>query len=227
MSTCQENSHAGQPGFFDNKHSVEQLLYVGWFYIMGTQSSMRISLSKISNFIFKMYSYVSEANNGGLEIYPLMDGFFATHKDKTTFFKFVDRFFSMIFLNFTSENRNEHKFMIRGGVAYGPVVVGKAMEHPYYFKDALLIGSPVVQAYAGERQASPFGVYLDESIRTFPSAKESIPSVYYQWKDYNLPQDISTNKYKKIEKYLNWCRDKSKLILYPEDRIDEHLKLAK
>lgn len=227
MSAYQEELSVGQPGFFDIKHCVEELLYVGWFDIMGTQSSMRISLSKISNFIFKMYSYAYEANKNNLEIYPLMDGFFVTHKEKNVFLNFVDNFFSNLFLNFVSEKRNEHKFMIRGGVAYGPVFVGRAMSANYHFKDSLLIGSPVVQAYAGEKHASPFGVYLDESVRTFPSVMESIPSVYYQWADNDLPQEIADNKYEKIEEYLKWCREKSKLILYPEDRIDEHLKLAK
>lgn len=216
----------GQPGYFDDRHCKEELLYVGWFDIMGTQSSMRISLPKISNFIFKMYSYVNESNKKGLAVYPLMDGFFMTHKDKKVFLDFVDNFFSKLFQNFSDEVRNDHKFMVRGGIAYGPVVIGSKIEENYHFKDALIIGTPVVQAYAGERAAPPFGVYLDESVRTFPSSAEAIHSVYYLWKDKMARVMDKKAKYNKVKEYLKWCRSKSKFILYPEDRIEEHRKLA-
>lgn len=218
--------HPGQPGYFDINHYAEEYLYVGWFDIMGTQNNMRISLPKISNFIFKMYSYVKDCNRYGLNIYPLMDGFYATHSDKTEFFKFVNYFFSKVFSDFARESKNKHKFMIRGAVAYGPVVIGKNMEQSYHFKDDLIIGIPVTQAYRGESLAPPFGIYLDESVRAFPSPQMAIPRVFYKWQDMNNRDNNVTDKYEIISQHLDWCKTVSKHILYSEDRIEEHRKLA-
>lgn len=209
-------------GYFDSRDLPDpQLMYVGWFDIMGTQSIMRISQKKMANFIFKMYSFTNHINGYGIHIYPLMDGFFAVHNNRTEFLSFVSRFFISVYNSFKAESRNEHRFMIRGGIAYGPIVIGKDIVQQYSFKDDIIVGSPVIQAYRGESLAPPFGIYVDESARSLPPGEDAIPSVYFNW----CKKDRAIRT--KLEEYLNWCLLNSTCLQYPEDSIKRHILLAK
>ncbi len=51
--------------------------YVAWVDVMGIQSSMSRSIDISANFIFKLHIAALNAKTAKLNIYPVMDGFYA------------------------------------------------------------------------------------------------------------------------------------------------------
>ncbi|MNS15179.1 hypothetical protein D3C72_468100 [compost metagenome] len=76
----------------------------------------------------------------------------------------------------------KHKFMVRGGIAFGPVYSKvelqacfsrKFLSKHQLFLDQVLFGPPIIQAYLSESAAVPFGIAVHESARAFAGPGET------------------------------------------------------
>src|SRR5438309_875923 len=83
--------------------------------------------------------------------------------------------------NVTEENR--FRFIVRGGLAFGPAIHGadvpaaasSVVAGPRQYRDSILLGMPMVQAHLAEADAPPFGVFVHESARAFaPRGEEPL-----------------------------------------------------
>jgi hypothetical protein len=55
----------------------------------------------------------------------MIDGIYCLATDKFRTFAFIERVFASLANVLIEESKNQHRFMVRGAVAYGPVVRGE------------------------------------------------------------------------------------------------------
>lgn len=215
--------------------------YVCWLDIMGTKTKMENSVKTCSIFIFKLHAAVLEAIEKGCSIktYPVMDGVYFTSKHKEDMEKALAYIFSTLGKVFLSENNFEHQFLVKASVAYGPIIHGSDINNDINdqlannetYKQSLLLGLPMIQAYGGESKAPPFGVFIHESARAFYPEGEA-PFMFKWWKwfctsapGWNKEQTVALGE--KIENYFKNCRSQSVFLDYPLERINAHCEIAK
>ena len=200
--------------------------YVCWIDIMGTKNTMKQSLARASNFILKFHSKVIQAQQGNIISYPLMDGVFITCKNLETLKQTINSIFTEIATMFTQETNFDHKFLIRGALAKGEIIDGceinnnicKNINELQNYRDALLLGMPMIQAIEAEHYAPPFGIYIHESAREF----KNLQGRYYQWSVNNIQLQGKLKKH--IDNYFKKCStqyhhlemEKEKIKLYQE-----------
>lgn len=221
--------------FFDEsrlgKPSYE---YVAWVDVMGTQSSLSRSVSAAANFIAKLHTAALSAPQRTLRLYPVMDGFYAACLDQSETLEFLRSVFVQTADEFNATPRYQHRFMIRGGLAFGPVYHGNSisasaspiLNNHQPHRDSLLIGMPVIQANRAETEAPPFGLFVHESARAFaPTNQSGLP--YRWWKWVQTRNEATWNTLRdELPSYLQWCKKHSMLMGYPLDRIDAHEHMA-
>lgn len=208
--------------------------YVAWVDIMGTQISMSKSIKITANFIFKLHLAALSANKSkGLNLYPVMDGFYATSALQSEMLEFLRTVFRSVADEFIATDDQYHRFAIRGGLAYGPVIHGnnvhecsKDLKTNASYTDAILLGLPMVQAYLSEHDAPPFGVFVHESARTFaPSGTDPMHWIWLKWKDKNSSSTWCELKAALIA-YLDWSEKRAEAIGYHADRIKKHREMV-
>lgn len=208
--------------------------YVAWVDVMGTQASMSRSLKVTANFIFKLHTAALQAPRENVRIYPVMDGFYASSADQIQILTFLRSVFVELADEFNAMANNQHRFVIRGAIAYGPVVHGIAVPpaasqtlgaNPNY-RDQVLLGMPMVQAHLGEASAPPFGLFVHESARAFsPVGVEPFHHFWWQWVNAGN-QAIWNALMTNLDLYFDWCRQRSSRLGYSPDRIAVHREMA-
>jgi len=118
-------THDGQamPLFFNAAHlppPTEE--YVAWVDVMGTQASMSTSLRTTANFMFKLHIAAFQAPRQHVRIYPVMDGFYAAAPGKADMLNFLRGVFSALGHEFNVTEENRFRFIVRGGLAFGPSI---------------------------------------------------------------------------------------------------------
>lgn len=214
--------------------------YVCWLDIMGTKTKMENSVKTCAIFIFKLHTAVLEAIEKGCDIqtYPVMDGVYFTSKKRVDMENALWYIFSSLGRLFIEENNFDHQFLVKASVAYGPIIhgsdIGNEINRQFanneIYKQSLLLGLPMIQAYSGESKAPPFGVFVHESARAFHPEDET-PFKHKWWKWFRVPNTgwtkAQTTKLKeKIDKYFKNCEAQSVFLDYPENRIQAHLQVA-
>ncbi len=211
--------------------------YVAWVDVMGVQSAMSRSLNITANFVFKLHTAALQAPHEDLHLYPVMDGLYVASSNQVAMLNFLRSVFVAIAETFVNETENLHRFVVRGALAFGPVVHGTdvppaaaaAFGSPAGsdYKRAILLGMPMVQAHLAEKSAPPFGLFVHESARTFaPDGDVPLHHVWWKW--------INPSNYAvwnllpaALEVYFKWCHARSSSILYDANRIAVHEELAK
>ena len=208
--------------------------YVAWLDVMGVQSIMSRSLPISANFILKFHLAALSARQTGVELFPVMDGLYAVAAEQEPLKVFLRRLYHCLAQSFSSTAEDKHVFVVRGGLAYGPIVKGAdvppeaapglASESAY--ARTLLLGMPVIQAHVGEAQAPPFGVFVGESARAFaPAGAKPFNEVWWRWFE---PSDRAVAKKlrKRLSQYYAWCESNSRSLLYDSARIEAHRSTA-
>lgn len=102
--------------------------YMIWIDVMGSDNAMRRSLAMSANFVMKLHAAALNAlrfAGPDFILYPMIDGIYCLATDKFRTFAFIERVFASLANVFIGESKNQHRFMVRGAVAYGPVVRGE------------------------------------------------------------------------------------------------------
>lgn len=221
--------------FFDSSHlPTPTNEYVAWVDVMGTQSTMSRSINASANFIAKLHIACLQAPRTTLAIYPVMDGIYVAGKDQQEMLEFLRSIFTQISDEFCQTTKDQHKFMVRGGLSYGPTFHGKnfgqnastVLTENQAHRDALLLGMAVIQAYLSESLAPPFGLFVHESARAFsPQGQLPIPHSYWKWVNSNN-QPAWTAIKAQLPAYLKWCSDNSQPLGYPSEAIKKHTEMV-
>lgn len=207
--------------------------YVCWIDLMGTKSIMGHSLEKAANYICRLHVAIIEAVDASMQLYPMIDGMYVTTPSKQSMLNFLRKVFRRLAIEFIAAKEQQHRFLPKAAISYGPVVhgkditerVNKVLHEDKRIRDSLLFGIPVIAASQGERSAPPFGVFVDQSARIFaPAPSKPLPYVWYKWFD---RQDlVRANLKQEIESYFDWCATNSHTLTYSLDRIREHKTMA-
>ncbi|MDA3906736.1 MAG: hypothetical protein PF484_11735 [Bacteroidales bacterium] len=214
-----------------------------WCDGMGTGQELSRNLSRSSVLVFKLHMAFAAAQDivGSVNIYPVMDGMYITSPDRQTIENIIKEAFKLLANDFIQAGGTKNMFMVRGGIAYGPVIHGKDIDPKAFgdykietsVKNAILLSPAMVPANKVESLAPPFGIYVDDSAKTSPilvnESDFGFISNLYQWwgkkEDESLKLLVS-QLYHQIDFYLQKAKVHSVGMGFPLDRIETHLKLA-
>ena len=217
--------------FNENKLSSPSPSYVAWVDMMGTRNAMSQSLASSANHIGRIHAAIIRAKRPGLKVYPVLDGAYITAEKQKTIMDSLKAVFTECAKYFAAQATPEHRFLIRGGLAYGPVIHGSEInkhcnkelgEDPDYRKN-LLFGMPMVQANRGEGNAPPFGMFIDESARAFGADGKTFSGLWFKWWKDSPPVGFT----KRLQEHFEWAEAHSHGIGYDEKSLKAHYKMAR
>lgn len=220
-----------EPFNVDVMTNVVEDRFVFFVDIMGMKNAMFRSFKRSAIFIGKFHSCVLRISKNvqNIDVFPVMDGVYVVAEEYNEVIKFIEKLYNRLSQIFVRTKKNCERFIVRGGLSYGPVVIGsrigesesEVLAKSKEYKNKLLFGLPVVLAYEGETKAPPFGVYLDATIRI--KMRDSVAGVWYKW----CRSDSSFLALsKEVESYFSWAILHSKELSYDEKKINEHKETA-
>ena len=222
--------------FFDATHLPQPASeYVAWIDVMGTQSSMSRSLNATANFIFKLHSAALQAATGSIRLYPVMDGLYAAGSAQSQMLDFLRSVFQQVAEEFNQTQVAHHRFIIRGALAFGPVIHGAdvsaqastVLASNLDYRRAILLGMPMVQAHLSEASAPPFGISVHDSARVFaPPGHQPLHAIWWSWRN-TANQETWLALKPALMQHLQWCSERSMSIGYPADRLKEHQEMVR
>lgn len=218
--------------FNDDQLGAPELKYVLWVDIMGIKEKMSRSLHQSANFIGKFHSVVSSCGGPGITIYPVMDGAYVTFDDQekaeSNVKDCIVKVYTELLHEFVGEKELLHRFLIRGGLAYGPVYPGTRLNKsvvPSFYQDpsVLLLGFPVVQAHICESHAAPFGVCVDDSVlsKSCLKAKPTFSGRWFHWEHKSSPSDIKAMR-QSLKNHYQECEAHRTEIGYDDEALARH-----
>jgi hypothetical protein len=205
---------------------------------MGSQSMMTRSLATVANFVFKLHIAALSAPHVNLTLYPMNDGMFAVADRLPDIQRWLTTTFRLVKMANASAKGDFTKiFLTRASIAFGPLVEGRnlnvdasqVLANNQQVRDRILIGAPVVNAYAHERQVSPFGIFVHESARTFaPTGIQpwSIGSYMRYWPQGAKPAWVFRIQ-NGVKYYLDHCKGHSNELGYSIEDIERHESLSR
>jgi hypothetical protein len=211
--------------------------YVAWVDVMGTQASMSTSLRTAANFMFKLHIAAFQAPRERLRIYPVMDGFYAAAPGKADMLNFLRAVFAALGHEFNVTEENRFRFIVRGGLAFGPSIHGvdvpaaasTVVADARHYRDSILLGMPMVQAHVSEAEAPPFGLFVHESARAFAQVgQQPLHDRWWRWDEFGNEgvQQTWAMLHGNLKAYFDWCTERSLRIGYALDRINAHRTMA-
>lgn len=202
--------------------------FVLWVDIMGTKNNMSSSVRTSSIFICKLHVAIMQAKKAGMHVYPMMDGAYVTAKEEKEMASFIKKLFNSLGDTLIEEENDFHRFLIKGALAYGPVLHGntipdtcsKCFEENQSYVNSILLGIPMIQACKGEKEAPPFGIYCDESVRT---ASQEFAHRWYKWFSKTKAPKVS----RAVQSYFDYSKEHYFELDYSMEKIKEHEEKAK
>lgn len=227
--------------FFDERRMLPTTNeYVCWIDVMGSQSIMLRSLRISSNFLMKLHVAAlnaSETPTCTVGLYPIIDGIYVCSPSQSHILNFLKRVYSALAVTFILETDPFHRFQIRSGLAYGPVVKGEGTlncanelrDNPDHTR-RILLGPPLTQAYQIEKQSAPFGVALHESVRTFAPPRGVVMfGTYWKWWKLHLQPDddtLASELFISLKSHYEWCLRHTVALSYDKVDIERHKLLV-
>jgi Spy/CpxP family protein refolding chaperone len=225
-----------RPFYLGTQSGPQKSRYVLWVDIMGSQGKMLRNVETASIPLMKLHVAALKAKKktiGDIDLFPVIDGIYVVSE----YFSAIVFFISDVFRSMGAEFlvlKNWERSVIRGAVAYGPVIVGAeckegaAILKESDYANSILLGMPLVQAYTAEKGTPPFGVSVHESVRAFGRlGKKHITVSLWRWWSKN-PENmkIASALLLSLHSYYEWCRKNPTASGYPPERIDAHRAIA-
>jgi len=201
---------------------------------MGSRKAMSYSWRRSANFIGRLHSAVLSCDRVNARVYPVMDGVFITSRSHRDMLSLVRAVLANLAFTFAKAKDDRHRFLVRGGLAFGHVVHGADIDkgaspiiaEAGSYRDSLLFGIPMIQAFEAEHHAPPFGVAIDVSARGF-SEDGFVPLsgrwfIWHNQTDYPFMAEFKDA----LKKYFDWCDRHAQSMEYGKDRLLEHRNMA-
>lgn len=211
--------------------------YVAWLDLMGAKHIMGKSLSNAANYVGKIHTCAIEAAVAPkVEVFPVIDGCYMLAEKREDLEDALREVMPRLAATFIHEEKMSRKFLVRGGIAAGRIVVGTHVaacnetlsKHPTY-KGCLALGTAIGQAYSAEAKAPPFGFWVDITARAFREEKAHPFAVTY-WRWWAASGDEGKRRRKALgaalHDYFNWAKKNFRALEYDPQRLDEHCNAA-
>ena len=208
--------------------------YVCFLDIMGMQNKMKRSVSQSANYMFKLHATILSAwRTSGYEnisVYPIMDGAYIVSPQKENLMKLLTNIMQSLTEDLLAA-KFSYWFLVRGAISFGEVIHGRDI--PYNaslefssrvgYKEQLLIGPAMIDAYKGEHNAAPMGIYICES------AFQRLRGIPQNWKWQGNPKikiKVEMSKFQKKlkEYYTDWLTKDDNGDGYDDERRLKHFE---
>ena len=225
------------PYFDHSKINDPEPRFVCWLDLVGASNAMKLSLPRAANFIGKIHVAGLRAASGTpVKAYPVIDGFYAIAANKVAISDFLRKSIAPLAVAFATEKDHYKRFLIRCGLAFGPVIEGtelakgaKELAKAKCYSDNVAIGIAISQAYESEKLAPFFGVHIHESARAFaPHGAKPFGSAFHHWLKPGNADDAALSKIMKIElsRYFDWAKQHANTILFPTEKLPHYQQLC-
>jgi hypothetical protein len=201
------------------------------------------SLDIAANFIFKLHAVGVQHVTPTIKLYPVMDGIYVTSRDQNAILDFLAQTYHDCASEFLATPQIDflHRFLIRGALAFGPIVHGATVP-PAAFQQpngvvlnitnnapylaSILIGLPMVQSHETEKKAPPFGLYVHESARSF--SPPNTDPIHFRWWKWGLRFNSQSWPPMRLEidDYFRRCLENWNSIEYEKEKIKVHQEMA-
>lgn len=212
--------------------------YVCWLDMMGTQQKMIDSMPRATIHIFKFHSILAKAKSENVSIYPVMDGVYISAKTFDDLTSYLISVFTALGGIIISTKKPENRFLVRGGIAFGPLLHGHdvpeqasiALHERQDIRNQILVGPSMSQAYQTESQAPPFGICLHDSVRLYALRTKKPPRYFdkwWKWWSSCATQDFSDGEFLQqlrtsINEYFDYACKHSYTLSYEKSSITKH-----
>lgn len=228
--------------YFNNKKlPTPKREYVAFVDIMGTQARMNKSVKECATYIFKLHSAIisswREKAYKNVFVYPVMDGAYITSSSKEAMENILLRIFRSLYEEMKNSDDIDHMYLVRCAVAYGEVIHGhtvpydasKAFELNLGYKDNILLGKAMIDAYRSECLAAPFGIYIHESaLKHGDDRRYGCFSEGWKWytsDNLKLEDELASNLMSKMNTYFDSMKDVQNPLHYPDEKVELHRNL--
>jgi hypothetical protein len=222
--------------FYPYNMSAASEQYVCWIDVMGSQETMLNSLYIASNFLMKLHmAALKVAEEFPVNLYPAIDGVYICSTSPRNMLSFLNRTYSALATTFIIETEERFKFKVRGGLAYGQVVMGNQvlncagiLQKNQQHTKSVLLGSALTHAFRVEKEAPPFGIKLDKSVIDKIQEISSFNKCLKWWEVYARPLDrfLAYELYYSLKNHYIWCSANSEKIGYLKEAIGKHESLV-
>lgn len=205
---------------------------VAWVDVMGIQSALARSVKVAANFVYKLHHAALTVPNDLVRLYPVMDGFYATSEFAQALARFLAGVFELAAREFIDESNPSFRFLIRGAVAKGNIYHGYRLsaqaswtlaQHQAH-RDMIVLGTPIVDAHLGEREAPPFGIFADRTADDFERAGYPFDA-WWPWYRLSSDSTLAARLADNLEEYYEWAGSSDESG-YDESRIRIHRGFA-
>jgi hypothetical protein len=210
--------------------------YVFWLDLMGANNLMRLSLPRAARSIMKVHgaALLAKQHLKKLEINPVMDGVYGYTAERATLEKALAEILAALANVFVQERVASSRFMVRAGVAFGPLVPGEALsvgaqilKKNKKYLGGTAIGMAISHAYEAEGRAAPFGVYIHESARAFaPRRKGCFPYRSNFWRWFDKDDALTWATRRTLVEHFDWLSKNPSASLYDGESLGRHRALA-
>ena len=215
---------------------IQDYHYVFWLDLMGARNLMKLSLPRAARSVMRIHAAALFARKKyrKLEINPVMDGVYGFVKDRVLLQNCLADILERLAHVFIHEHLSISRFMVRAGVAYGPIVPGitlaagaKILQQNKRYLGGTALGMGISHAYEAESFAPPFGVYIHESARAFaPETDGSYPYHVNLWRWSNFDNALSWALRRTLLAHFEWLEKNPVAALYDLEAMRRHKALA-
>jgi len=222
---------------FDNSKISVKSRYVAWIDIMGSGNAMTNALRNASVYVGKLHDAVLKAHrniSNPCSAHAMTDGVYVVSHSFHEVRDIVTSVMRSCAQSFTKEDEEGRRFVPRASIAYGKIVDNSEMrkglgrEGPNKDTDRYLhnvmVGIPFEKAHSSERKAPPFGIYIDESVRTQTDSPAEIVSwVLHRWWNPKTDQEFANEMGWMVQEHLKWAAANSLSTFFNPDRLGGYL----
>ena len=210
--------------------------YVFWLDLMGARNSMKLSLPRAARSVMKIHAaaLLAKQKYRELEINPVMDGVYGYIKDRVLLQSCLADILERLAKVFVLEHMPSSRFMVRAGVACGPLIPGASLaagslilQKNKRYLGGTAIGMGISHAYEAESSAPPFGVYIHESARAFAPRKEgNYPYQVNLWRWFNEDTTLTWAIRRTLVEHFDWLEKNPVAAQYDLEAMRRHKNLA-
>jgi hypothetical protein len=147
--------------------------HVLWLDLLGTKAALTTSVARATNFVMKLHAAILASKGAGSpHFFPMNDGAFLVHRDWEPIESLAREALRLLAITYVMEANPEHRFMVRGAIAFGCVSFGSTLlgnnqqlqgAYAQNFLRRVVLGQPLAAAFEAESAAPPFGVVVHPS----------------------------------------------------------------
>lgn len=162
--------------------------FVAWIDVMGSRHVMVNAMRNAACFVGVLHEAIMMAKQGFgmIGVHSMTDGAYVIGEQFNDVARFVTCVMRSCARYFAEQDSPQNRFLVRSAISYGKVFRPSDMEKGFgdkkiddgKYKWNIMLGLPFVRAEQGEHLAPPFGIYIDESVRT---QTDSVSWVLHRW----------------------------------------------